>query len=249
MKLITRMDHKSLRNEAHVELHETIYTLILRSNMQLLNIGTQYTAYRILVDAEVSLLDLIRKSSYTEEINEADRHRRDKTFRGFADAVKSGLNHFDAAKQEAARKIKVVLDNYGNIAAKTLDQETAAIDDLLRELRGGDYPALVNTLVLNEWVAQLDADNQAFKALMEARYGELAQRPTARMKAARKEVDKAFLVIVDHVEALATINGAASYEPFIRELNVILERYKNILAQERGQRKAKNDKTDEDTNE
>jgi hypothetical protein len=80
----------------------------------------------------------------------------------FADAVKSGLNHFDPAKREAARRIEIVLDNYGNIAAKALDQETAAIDDLLRELRSGDYPALVDSLALADWLVQLDVENRTF---------------------------------------------------------------------------------------
>jgi hypothetical protein len=248
MKQIIRLDYKSLRNEAHVELHETADTIIVRNNPQTLGIAALYDEYKPLLDAEVSLLDVIRKSGYTDEIKEAD-HRRDMLFRGFADAVKSALNHFDSAKREAARRIEIVLNNYGNIAAKTLDQETAAIDDLQRELGGGEYPALVDSLALADWLVQLDAENQTFKTLMMARYGETSLRPTTRMKAARKNTDAAFRNIIDRIEALATVNGVAQYEPFIRELNAVIERYKNILAAEAGRRKKESKNENENKNE
>jgi hypothetical protein len=236
MKEFIRLDCKSLRNEAHVELHETADTIIVRFNPASLGIEVQYGEYKPLLDIEVSLLDVVRKSGYTSEIDGAD-HRRDGIFRGFADAVKSGLNHFDPAKREASGRIEVVLNNYGNIAAKSLDRETAAIDDILRELNSGDCPAFVNLLGLADWLVQLDAENQTFKTLMMARYGEVANRPATQMKTARKDVDKAFHTIIDRIEALATVNGIAPYEAFIRELNAVLERYKNIMASEAGRRK------------
>jgi hypothetical protein len=236
MKYFLRLDFNSLRNEAHVEFHETADTLIVRHNPAALGITEQYGEYKPVIETEVSLLDILRKSGYTGELDGSD-HRRDGLFRGIADYVKSGLNHFDPVKREAARRIEIVLENYGNIAAKTLDQETAAIDDLLRELRDGDYPALVNSFGLGEWLVQLDAENQTFKTLMFARYGETSQRPSTRMKIARKNTDAALRIIIDRVEALATVNGIAQYEAFIRELNAVIERYKNLVAAEAGKRK------------
>jgi hypothetical protein len=247
MKAVIRIDYAHLRNEAHVELHETADTIIVRHNPAALGIAVQYGEYKPHLDTEVSLLDVIRKSGYTGELDGSD-HRRDTLVRGFSDAVKSGLNHFDPAKREAARRIEIVLNSYGNIAAKALDQETAAIDDLLRELRSGEYPALVDSLALTDWLTQLDAENRTFKRLMMARYGETSQRPTTRMKAARKNTDAAFRGIIDQIEALATVNGMAQYEAFIRELNAILERYKNILAAEAGRRKSIKNYSDENRN-
>jgi hypothetical protein len=162
--------------------------------------------------------------------------------------VKSALTHFDAAKQEAARKIGMALNHYGNIAAKALDRETAAIDDILRELGTGNYPALVSLLALDDWLSQLHVENEQFKSLMMARYDEVAGRPAARMRATRIEVDKSFRSLTAQIEALAMVNGMAAYEKFIRELNAIIERYKNILAQEAGRRAAKKSGGDETEN-
>jgi hypothetical protein len=235
--VIIRLDLAQLRNETHVELNENVNRLIEDFTPGALGIVPQYQVYKPAFDAEVAVLDVIRKSEYTAEILDQD-HVRDGIFRGFDEAVQSAQHHFVPAKQEAAKRIAVVFEHYGNISAKTYDQETAAIDDLIRELATGDYPTLVTLLGLNDWIIQLDVENQKFKNLMATRYTEASQRPTTRMKAARVETDKAFHSIIYQIEALALVNGIAAYEAFIRELNAVFERYKNIQAQEAGRRKA-----------
>jgi hypothetical protein len=229
--VIVKIDYSRLRNEVHVELHGTVNTLIVRISPDTLGIRKQYDAYKPAFDEEVSLLDIVKKSGYTGEIEEQDM-RRDTVFRGFADAAKSAGNHFNLDKRNAAARILIVLENYGNIASKPLDQETAAIDDMYRELSSGDYPTLITLLDLNDWLAQLNLENQRFKELILARYSEVSKRPTSTMRAARTKVDKAFQDIVDTIEALVTLNGIEAYEPFIRELNTVIERYKNILARQ-----------------
>jgi GTP1/Obg family GTP-binding protein len=226
--VIINLNYSHLRNEAHVELHDTVNDLFIKYPPPQLGIMPQYLVYKPLYDEELTALDVVRKSGYTDEVDEQD-HVRDHVYRGFDDAVKSALNHFDATKREAAKRVKIVLDNYGNIAAKTLDQETAAIDDLLREYSSGSYPALIDTLTLNDWLKQLDIENRHFKDLMLARYDETAQRPTTHMKAARGAVDKAFRDMTKQLEALARVNGFEAYKAFFHELNAVLERYKKQI--------------------
>jgi hypothetical protein len=239
---IIQLDYPHLRNETYVELHETVNSLFEKYPPLALGILVQYEIYRPLFDLVVAVLDVIRKSGYTSELKEQD-HLRDRLFRGLDDAVRSALNQFDPAKREAARRLMIVLDNYGNIAARAIDQETAAIDDLLRELRSGEYPAMIELLLLNDWIEHLDMANQRFKELMMARYDETAQqRPATNMKAARAATDKAFRNLIRQLEALARVNGMEVYEAFFRELNAVLERYRNLLAQQAGARKAKESK-------
>ncbi|MDR3328699.1 MAG: DUF6261 family protein, partial [Prevotellaceae bacterium] len=120
--IVIRFRYENLRNEAHVELHETVKSLLEQLSPEQLGIATQCGEYRSLLDTEVAALDVIRRSERTLEIEEQD-HRRDSIYRGLAEAVKSSLHHFDPAKQEAARRVEVIVEHYGNIAAKTLDQE------------------------------------------------------------------------------------------------------------------------------
>ncbi|MDR2474374.1 MAG: DUF6261 family protein [Bacteroidales bacterium] len=146
-------------------------------------------------------------------------------------------------KRAAAQKIELVLEHYGNIAAKAFDQETAAIDDLLRELND-NHSADISALALGDWLARLDVENQTFKTLMANRYVEISQRPATRMKTARAEVDKAFRAMLNMIEALVMVNGNAAYSAFIDELNAVSERYKNQLAQAAGKRKEKQQNID-----
>jgi hypothetical protein len=237
--VILRMNYAHLRNEVHVTFHETANTLVVRFSPDTLGVREKYDIYKPLFDEEVSLLDTIKKSGYTGAIEEQDS-RRDIIFRGFVDAVKSATNHFNLEKREAAARVSLVAEHYGNIAAKSFDEETAAIDDLLRELRSGDYTETVAALALNDWLTQLDTENQRFKELILARYEETAKRPILNMKATRTKVDKAFLDIVYQIEALVLVNGITAYEPFIKELNAVIERYKNILARHKSGTKTEN---------
>jgi hypothetical protein len=237
---LVRMRYEHLRNETHVEYHEVVNTLIGNYTPQSLNIVPQYALYKTRFDVEVAALDVVRKSGFTGDVVDQD-HARDITSHGFGVAVDSALYHFDPLKREAAGKVKIVLKSYGNIAAKALDQETAAIDDLLRELRSGGYPAMIETLGLGEWLDRLEADNRRFKELMLARYGEVAQRPATRMRVARKGVDDAFRPMLRQMEAWAA-NDSAPYEAFFREFNAVTERFKNIAAQQTGTRKKKEEK-------
>jgi hypothetical protein len=163
-------------------------------------------------------------------------HVRDGLFRGFADNVKSNLHHFDPAKREAAKKVEIVLEHYGNIAHKSLDEETAAIEDLYRELLKPDnYPQVI-ALGLGPWMEELVQASRRLEQLMMERYDEAAQRPNVHMQNIRKEIDKVFRSILDLLEALIRVNGAGTNKAFIAELNVVMERYKDILAQEAGRR-------------
>ncbi|MDR1553899.1 MAG: DUF6261 family protein [Prevotellaceae bacterium] len=238
MKKFIRFNYTALRNEAHVEYNETFDSIIVRHNPQALGVQQQYDDYKTALDTEVSALDVIRKSGYTGEINAQD-NVRDGILRGFIDGVKSAMHHFDTSKRHAAAKLNTVIEHYGNVARKTFDEETVAIDDLLRELNDR-HVAEVQLLSLNDWLTQLDAENQTFRQLMAARYAEIARRPAAKMKTARFATDRALRLLLNMIEALVMVNGIDSYKTLINELNAVSERYKNQLAKTAGKR-TKND--------
>ena len=233
--IINRFRYDHLRNEAHVELHTNVNTLFVKYSPEELGIAALYPSYKALYDEEVAALDVIRRSELTAEIMEKD-HERDRLWRGLADTVKGYLNHFDPDKRHAAEKLEVILEHYGNIAAKSLDEETAAIEDLHRELIKQDNFIYVSALGLGDWLAQLVQVSRNLEALMMSRYDETAKRPDIRMRSVRRELDKVFRTILDLLEALVRVNGEDTNKAFLAELNAVMERYKDILAQEAGRR-------------
>jgi hypothetical protein len=232
---VIRFSYEHLRNEAHVEFHTMVNSLVVRFNPETLGINPLYLRYRPLYEEEVTALDQILKSGITPEI-EAFGRDRDSLYRGFVDNVKSNLHHFDPGKRKAAAKLVVILDHYGNIARKTLIDETAAIEDLYRELTKQETHVHVAALGLGDWLDQLVQASRNLEALMMSRYNEAAKRPNIHMRSIRREVDRVFRGILDLLEALMRIKGEDTDREFISELNAVSERYKDILAQGAGRR-------------
>jgi hypothetical protein len=236
--IITQMDYSRMRNEQHVSYFEMADALFGKYPTGVPAITSLYETFRSRYATEVSLLDTIQNSSFTKKIEQADRER-DEISGGLAAFVQSFERHFDPGLREAAGVIRRILKRYGNIARKTLDQETAAIDDLLRELRDGDAPTAVQLLGLDSWMEHLETANNQFKTLMLERNADIAQRSAMRMKDARRAVDAAFLPLIIQLEAVVRVNGREPFEALIDELNTHTLRHKNLLAQEAGARKAK----------
>lgn len=233
----TRISLQHLRNEEHFQFQTEFKDSVTQYGAEELNILEKYNVYVPFYNQEQSVLQLIRKSASTEMIANADMER-DNLHRGFADAVKSALNHFNPDKQAAANRIQILLDQYGNVARKPYDVETAALTKMVSEMNG-TYKADVTLLALTDWVQELDARNKAFDALMKSRYTEGASKTELRMVHVRADVDAAYKDILDRLDALMLLNGADKYEAFVKELNQRVDKYSNTLAMRKG-RAAKN---------
>ncbi len=212
-----------------------------------LNIEELFTSFLSLYANADEALEIIRKSATTSQIAEADRVW-DSIFRGFSDAVKSAQNHFDPAKREAAQRLLVIFNHYGNIARKPCDEETASIYNFLQDINSGTLAADVFLLRLDDWITQLDADNQIFEALMKNRYDENSAKTDLKIKSVRTETDRTYRDILDRLDILILINGDALYTPFVKDLNVHSEQFNNLIAQRKGRNAAKGKEDNESKN-
>jgi hypothetical protein len=237
-KVIISINLRALKNETHVQFNENIDGTFVKHNPDALGIGYLYNPYKIALNNETQALDFITKSEITVKITELDRDR-DYTFRGFLDTIKGARNHFDPECVIAANLLYAIFNHYGNIARKTLDDETAAINDLVRELDLPVNAQAVALLNLTAWRNKLVEENNRFASLMTERYVETADRTPFRMRTTRLETDKYYHAIVAQIEN-QVLGGIAVNEVFIKEMNAVIERFKRILTQEIGERKPKN---------
>ncbi|GBU25116.1 hypothetical protein R83H12_01755 [Fibrobacteria bacterium R8-3-H12] len=114
---------------------------------------------------------------------------------------------------------------YGNVASKPLNEETSAIYNILQELQG-KHAADMDAVGITQWATELQTRNAAFEALVKERFDETAARTTdIVMKQARAQLDEAYRGIVELVNALAVVEGAAAYEAFIKTLNAVIAKY------------------------
>ena len=219
-----RFKISSLRHNAWFQFFTDFKALVETNNPQTLNIEQLFAVFLSLYADADEAMKFISKSAISEELNEADQ-LRDTSFRGFSNAVKSFYGHFDKDKSSAAKRIGVVLDSYGNLSRKPLNEETSGIYNLTQEMRG-KYAPDVALLGLSDWVDKMDSDNKAYENLARSRDSEAAERSALRMKEVRSEADRNYLSILERIDALMLINGEAAHLPFVKEQHALVNRYR-----------------------
>jgi hypothetical protein len=223
MKIIKLYLH-SLRNMRHFQFFTEFRDLVQSAGAAALKIEAQFAAWLALFAQEDTAINKIVKSALTDEMETAD-HRRDTAIRGIKQTSKSALNHYWAVVRTASRRLQIVFDTYGDVAKMPLDDETAAITNLLQELKGA-YAADVETAGLAPWVAELEAANNDYERLVKQRDSETAARTDLVLKQVRTQADAAYRVITERIEALALVEGGEAYANFIHRLNTVIERYR-----------------------
>jgi hypothetical protein len=242
---VENIDCTRFRNDEHFQFATDFKNLVeeFKTNL-VLKIDPQFEKFRAVYRKEDDALRKINKSVFTDDIQTRDA-KRDATFKGLTETNKAALNHFVPNKVAAAKRLKIVFDTYGNVAKMGYNEETSAIYNMLQDLNG-KFAADVNTVGILDWVKELEANNNEFQALLQDRYDEVAARTTVNLREARKELDAAFYTLVERINALMIVEGTAVYEPFVRKLNVIIEKYRNNLAQRLGKSKSKNQRNKSD---
>ena len=217
-----------LRNEEHFQYNTDFTGLVVNATPVVLGIANQFSLYIPIYTSEGNALNVVQKSDVTNELVDCDAIR-DTTFRGLSDSVKSACNHFNLGTKQAAIRIQLVFDEFGNVATKSYDEETAAINVLVSRLNQ-DYASDVATLGIADWLNELLSNNEIFDALMKRRYSQDVIKAQFHMKQVRFELDAAYRTITKRINALIIVNGEADYKVFVEELNQRIERYKDNLA-------------------
>jgi len=221
---IEKINLLHLRNDEHFQFHTEFRDLVTSLGAAALKIKPQFDAYLSLYDTEDEALKKIVKSEFTAKIHEADK-ARDDIWIGIEEMVTASHRHFNASVRDAAARLKIVLDTYGNVASKSLDEETSAVYNILQDLQG-KYAADVTAVGIAQWVAELKARNDALEALVKERDSEGASKTHVVMRDARKAADVAYKQICDIINVYIVLEGGASYETLVNTMNEVVARYK-----------------------
>jgi hypothetical protein len=238
MGKIRRINLYGLRNEEWFNFFTEFKGFVEAVSAQGLKIDNLFATFLILYAMADEAIEKIRMSSITAEMPTWDK-KRNNTFRGLVMAIESGRHHFDENKRAAAEHLNPVLSQYGNLAAKPYNEETAGIYNFLQELRG-NYANDIQTLELREWVDELERNNQEFEQAVLERNRENAGKTDLQLMDVRRQTNRCYLDIVERLEALMLIEEDANYAVFVKTLNTNIERYKIALAQRKGRNKIKN---------
>ena len=226
-----------LRNDANFQFHTEFKELAEKQTPEALKIKPQFDDYLPLYEKVDLAFKKINKSSITEQIQDADK-ARDNIWKSLTEINTAALRHFDGEVQSAAKRLKIVFDTYGNIARKSLNEQTSATYNILQDLESSKYAPDVAKVGLGEWVAELKARNTSFAELMRDRVGEGSLKVDIVLKKARAQLDEAYYAIAERVNAFVVIEGVGDYEPFIKKLNINIAKF-NLLAVQASRRAGK----------
>jgi hypothetical protein len=237
---INSIEFPRFRNDEHFQFGTEFRDLVNRFGAQALKCEARFNLFLDSYAKEDEALKKIRKSAITDDIREADS-RRDRIFSGLASANKTALKHFMPDVQQAAKRLKVLFDTYGNLAKKPLNEQTSGVYNLLQDLRGDVYAGDAATAGLTAWIKELETANAAFDNLVKGRYEEAFNRTDLVLREVRLELDERYRSIIALITALVEIEGETDYADFIRVLNLIIDKYNNILAARIGRNKVGKD--------
>jgi hypothetical protein len=229
---IKALNLNNLRNAEHYKFQSDFKELIELETAETLGVSALFADYLPIYAKEMEALYIVMKSEKTDMLANADLERG-LTGKGLRGTVKGALNHYKADVRKASAKIELVLDSYGDLASRNYNAQTAAISKLVYELTM-NYANEVATLGIGEWLAALKAQNDAFEAIMNARYTDESLKTPYRMKVVRAEVDKSYRAIVKRINALIEVNGESGYTYFVDQINVRIDNYEHILSRRKG---------------
>ncbi len=221
-----------MRNDKHFQFCRDFAVVMAKFDPEELKVKPQFDEWTERFNLEDAALKKIVKSPLTQKINDADR-LRDNTYSGMADIVHAYLKCNDAPSFEAAARLKIVFDTYGDVARKPLKEETSAVYNILQELKGA-YAADCAKIKIDSWVMRLGVENAAFDGLMTSRFDESAAKCSVVLKEARRDVDESFRKICGLIAAYMILEGEAAYEPFVKRLNEVIKKYAVKSGRHRG---------------
>jgi hypothetical protein len=221
---ISKIDTKSLRNDAHFQFHTEFSDLVKKHNPETLKVNPLFDAYIQLYEREDEALKKINKSALTEKIQEADK-ARDEIFVGMVEVNNGTCKHFNKHIAEAAQRVKIVLDTYGNVTRKSLNEETSAIYNLVQDLKSDKYAKDAADSGIDVWASELEKRNTAFETLVKERFDEAAHKTDIVLRTARGELDKAYHAITERIDALVIVEGTEDCEEFVKTFNAVVAKY------------------------
>jgi len=231
---ISELQKIRLRNDEHFMLHTEFHELLSRTGAENLRVATQFANYTVLLSREDEGLKKITKSALTARIHDEDKVR-DELYDGMTELNAALIKSPHENKREAAKRLKIVFDTYGNISKKPINEQTSAVINILQELKG-PYATDAQLLGLTDYITLIETHNNTLEALVRERYDESAAKTDVVIRAARLALDASYDDITARINALALLEGGTVVETFIRTLNTILAKYSAILNARLGRR-------------
>lgn len=210
-----------LRNNGHSDFMHVVKDLLNDHATVLLVVTTLFAEFTALYIIEETLVNSHKGSDYTRLLADADNDL-DRILVGINSLVIAGLHNSDASIREAAHRIQIRLNDFGNIESMPYKEEANAVRQLAADLIN-DFAVDIITLALTLWVEDLTASSANFDLLFKQRNAEYANRPTEKLKAIRHRIDAVYRSMIERINAAELMDETGAFEEFSRELNKAIQ--------------------------
>jgi hypothetical protein len=244
---IKRLRLKSLRNEEWFNFFTEFKKFVEETTPEALDIEALFVVLMIFYRMADEALEPIRKSNYSSTIRQLDKVRGE-AFVGLNTTMRAALKHFDMKKRTAAERLVILFDHYSDLSDRPYNEETASIYNFLQDIRA-QYPTEIAELELTGWLNELERTNTEFENAILSRNREYVSRTKLNMLEVRRQAGRAYLDIVERIEALSLINGDEKFATFVNTLNANIERYKTAINRRIGTNAAKTESENESESE
>jgi hypothetical protein len=207
----------ALRHEAHYEFLTLFQTLLNTFPAVKALVIAFVPEFDALLEREEAILKPKRKSRFTALLEASDK-RIDRTVVSINSYIDAALHHFDPAKVAAAKLLYDRLRDFGKIGSKAYEEESAAVQVLLRDLND-NYKDAVATVGIGDLVNELNIAEQEFTQLFMARNAELADRPDDKFQDIRRNIEPVYRKMTTVITTDVLLNGLATSGELVRQLN------------------------------
>ena len=180
----------------------------------------------------------IRENENTKKIAELDKER-DNDFQALKDSIKPYRNAKKDPQIKAYNTLKILLDEYKNIATLSYEEETKKIGSLLSSLKSEDYQPHITTLKIEEFISELEKSNTAFNTLFGERSAQNIGKESYDTKVLRKEITDIYRKLTNYIIALVEIKTDSFYRKTLEVINNSRKYYADTLAKRNGQKTEK----------
>ena len=176
----------------------------------------------------------IAKSAETSPFIAADELRDRITTAMFA-YVRSMLKHFDDTTADAARRIMIILDTFGNPSNKGFSAQSSITNNMLQELQKLENAGYITLLGIEPWMQKLEDAQREFERI-EAFRGEDKAMKDLETNATieRKNTHEEYLKFVEIYNAHLLLSPSNELIEIAKKANELIDRQAHRIAQRQG---------------
>ena len=226
MRKIKSLLFRALPNAAHFSYCvEVSRALSMSGEAVLAALGELPARFDAWLDKEWALMYWVRKSVITGQIAAAVG-RMERALVWLNMQVRAQEYSLTPAVAESARRLHLMLKNYGKVYDKPYDEKEGDVKVIV-DLLLNTYPADVALLGLAAGVAELQEAFAEFQSLVELRYAQVAKKPAETFKMVRRGLEAEYHKIVEKVNAGAALNADPGFAALVDKLNPEIE-HRNV---------------------